>query len=77
MSCSCAGFVWLGFRVLSTVLSMELCLHCLKRCQTSCAGSILSVKLWFKKKKKERDFIYISIYLISDEGHQMENGNVL
>lgn len=33
VSCSCAVFIWLGFRVLSTVLKMELCLHFLKHTQ--------------------------------------------
>lgn len=34
VSCSSAGFIWFGFRVLSAVLNMELCLRYLKTCQT-------------------------------------------
>lgn len=74
VSCSSAGFIWLGFRVLSTVLNVELCLHYLKTCQTwnpllvqAIFWSLNCVLLFFKDT---------FMYIISDKGHQTENGNV-
>lgn len=58
MSCSCAVFVWLGFRVLSTVLKMDLRLHCLKTCQTfNCfvvQGLFCVLNCGFFKKEKRK-----------------------
>lgn len=59
VSCSCVVFIWLGFRVLSTVLKMELRLHFLKTCPTLNCFLVRALfcmwnSVFFKKEKKKK-----------------------